>query len=264
MSPQLIFFLGALVVAALLVVTELLARAGHTSFLRSVLIGYDNRTSTSKTFIFMWTLLVAWAIISLLIAGVVAGQQACAALTAAQLAQPGAQTCLSTNDKLGLLQLGWQQFLTSGLSANYLVLLGVPAAAGVASKVITQTKDSAGTVTKSKNEGKQTVADRVSQVFSADDGTTDIGDFQYVVFNLITAAVFVGAFLRRADCVGGDGHPTERADVLGDLRGAGDEPAQLDGLRERLRGADRLGRGVRIGRRERVAGQFDARAGGLR
>ena len=40
------------------------------------------------------------------------------------------------------------------------------------------------------------VAWAIISLLIADDGTTDIGDFQYVVFNLITAAVFVGAFLR--------------------------------------------------------------------
>ena len=36
-----------------------------------------------------------------------------------------------------------------------------------------------------------TLAARVMQVFSSDDGTTDIGDFQYVIFNVVTAIYFV-------------------------------------------------------------------------
>ena len=39
-------------------------------------------------------------------------------------------------------------------------------------------------------------AARVAQIFSADDGTTDIGDFQYVIFNLVTAVYFVAELVR--------------------------------------------------------------------
>jgi hypothetical protein len=36
---------------------------------------------------------------------------------------------------------------------------------------------------------------RIAEIFSSDDGTTDIGDFQYLIFNLVTAAYFVSQFL---------------------------------------------------------------------
>jgi hypothetical protein len=46
-----------------------IARIGKASFLTSVILSQDNRTSTSKTFVFMWTLLIGWALVSMFILG---------------------------------------------------------------------------------------------------------------------------------------------------------------------------------------------------
>ena len=70
--------IGAGIIIVLLAATEVLARVSHGSFLRSVILGQDNRTSTSKTFIFVWTVLVSWALLSLLVAGQVLHQHKCA------------------------------------------------------------------------------------------------------------------------------------------------------------------------------------------
>ena len=73
-----ILLIGAGVVLALLGIVEVVAQAGaHTSFLATVILGQDNRTSTSKTFVLMWTLLVGWALISLLIAGQIIKTHSC-------------------------------------------------------------------------------------------------------------------------------------------------------------------------------------------
>lgn len=189
--------IGAGIIIVLLAATEILARLSvrNGSFLRSVILGQDNRTSTSKTFIFVWTVLVSWALLSLLVAGQVLHQHKCANimdLTAA------VKACSANHDKLGLLQIGWRRFVAGGLTGSYLLLLGIPAAAGVAAKAITQSQVATSKITKpaaTAPEGTTIVA-RLSQVFSADDGTTDIGDFQYVVFNLVTAAYFVAHFIR--------------------------------------------------------------------
>src|ERR1700744_4905254 len=58
---------GAIVV--LFALLEALAQLAGGSFLSSVILGADKRTSTSKTFVFLWTMLVGWALIALLIAG---------------------------------------------------------------------------------------------------------------------------------------------------------------------------------------------------
>ena len=183
--------IGAGAVLGLLAIVEAVARVGvHKSFLATVILGQDNRTSTSKTFIFMWTLLVGWALTSLLIAGEIINTHSCVNMKRA------IKACMAQKDQIGLMQIGWHNFLAAGLSGSYLVLLGVPAAAGVAAKAITQTKADAGTLIKSTASGKQSTASRIAQIFSADDQTTDIGDFQYVIFNLITAVYFVAEFVK--------------------------------------------------------------------
>jgi hypothetical protein len=93
------------------------------SFLATVILGKDGRTSTSKTFILMWTLLVAWALIALLIAGEFVSTHAC--VPPSDIAN-AAQKCRAAADEVGLLQVGWLHFLHAGLSGSYLVLLGVP------------------------------------------------------------------------------------------------------------------------------------------
>jgi hypothetical protein len=202
------FLLGAAAIALLLLVVEVIARFAHSSFLTSVIMGADNRTSTSKTFIFMWTLLVAWALASLVIAGELINTHSCAA---GSVVASLITSCRSKHDYVGLLQIGWKQFVASGLTQGYLVLLGVPAAAAVSAKAITQSKSDAGTVVKSTAPEKQGILPRVAQVFSADDQTTDIGDFQYMVFNLILAAYFVARFLQ----ANGDGLPALPDTLLG-------------------------------------------------
>ena len=52
---------------------------------------------------------------------------------------------------------------------------------------------------------------RIAEIFSADDGTTDIGDFQYLIFNLVTAVYFVAQFLNPD----GTGLPTIPDTLLG-------------------------------------------------
>jgi hypothetical protein len=168
------------------------------------MIGEDGRTSTSKTFVLMWTLLVAWAIVALLIAGAVLTLEPC--VTA------GHSTNQCMGDPIGLLQLGWQAFLANGLDAGYLVLLAVPAGAAIAAKAITQSKvDTGVTPPVPLSAGDKRPSARISQVFSADDGSTDIADFQYVIFNVLLATYFVIQVLR----VSAVGLPALPATLLG-------------------------------------------------
>lgn len=209
LTQNLAFLLGAAAIVVVLALVEAVARIRGGSFLTSVVIGEDNRTSTSKTFLFVWTLLVGWALFTLVIVGEVIRGHACASgsdLTTA------ITMCKSAHDGVGLLQIGWKQFTTSGLSNAYLVLLGIPAATAVGAKAITQSRADSGAVVKTTHPtAKQGVVQRLAQIFSADDQTTDIGDFQYLVFNLITAAFFVAGFLQ----VTGQGLPTIPDTLLG-------------------------------------------------
>lgn len=198
MSAVGIYLTAAGAVLVVLLVTEGLARVasgGKTGFLSTVVLGADGRTSTSKTFILMWTLLVAWALASLLIAGELVPQHACVA----GAPQKAVKLCTGAHDDVALLQIGWRHFLNAGLLGSYLVLLGIPASAGIAAKAITQSRaiSSPGSKTEAKaSGGKNGLLPRLAEIFSADDGTTDIGDFQYVIFNLITAVYFVSKFVK--------------------------------------------------------------------
>ncbi len=182
-------------ILALLLLVEGFARWAGTGkgFLTTVVLGQDGRTSTSKTFILLWTLLVGWALVSLLIAGEFVGKHACATLARGN----PVIACTKAHDDVGLLQLGWLHFLHVGVVGSYLVLLGIPATAGVAAKGITQSKVISGAVVKSEpSPSEKGIGPRLAEIFSADDGTTDIGDFQYVIFNLITAVYFVSNFVK--------------------------------------------------------------------
>ena len=196
MSLAGVALVAAGVVIALLLVIEAFARSVGAGFVTTVIRGQDGRTSTSKTFILMWTLLVGWALIALLSAGELVGAHRCASAgtaTAAAIAA-GIRRCTHAGDPLALLQLGWHHFMRAGLAGGYLVLLGVPAAAGIAAKGITQAQVQSGTAVKKPVQGRGPAA-RIAEIFSADDGTTDIGDFQYLIFNLVTAGYFVAQFL---------------------------------------------------------------------
>lgn len=208
MSLATIALIAALAVLVVLVLVELIARAVGARFFSTVILGQDGRTSTSKTFILMWTLLVGWALIALLIAGEFVPTHACVPPTDIANAAYG---CKTHGDEVGLLQVGWLHFLHAGLSGSYLVLLGVPAAAGVAAKGITQSQaNGTGFKTPKTGDGSAPFA-RVAEIFSADDGTTDIGDFQYLIFNLVTAVYFVSQFLNPD----GSGLPTIPDTLLG-------------------------------------------------
>lgn len=207
MSLAGIALIAAGAILVLLLVVEGIAQAGGGSFFASVIVGQDCRTSTSKTFILMWTLLVGWALVSLLIAGEFVSAHACVSAT-----NP-AKACAAGGDEVGLLQVGWRHFLNQGLAGSYLVLLGVPAAAGVAAKGITQQQVNSPTGFKTRKVRRRRfdLFARIAEIYSADDGTTDIADFQYLIFNLITAAYFVTQFLNPD----GSGLPTIPATLLG-------------------------------------------------
>lgn len=124
-----------------------------------------------------------------------------------------------------MFQVGWQRFLAAPLDAGYLVLLGIPATAAVGAKAITTSKTGSGATPKSTapdltviRDGNKVaapksaqLAQRVTQIFSSDDNTTDLGDFQYVFFNLLAAAFFIATILH----VTADGLPHLPDTLLG-------------------------------------------------
>ena len=128
------------------------------SWLGAILAGKDNRTSTSKTVVFAWTFAIAFGLLSLLIA-----------------------------DWLGD-SAPWNAQVAHGIQEEYLLLLGGPFAAAIVAKVAainqTETKPDA-----------PVGAARPEQLVNDDEGNTDLGDFQYILLNLIGLAFFFGAFI---------------------------------------------------------------------
>lgn len=128
---------------------------------RSLVIGQDNRVSTSKTAALVWTYTLAGALLSFLIAR--------------WLGHPE-----------GLDQLNGQ-----GLNAQYAVLIGGPLGAAILAKGIVSAQIDSGISAKP-------AADSASpgQLVQNDTGQTDLGDLQYLLFNVVALAFFYGDIFR--------------------------------------------------------------------
>ena len=123
------------------------------SFMGALVVGMDNRTSTSKAIATAWTFLIAWGLLSAVIALVLGAD------------------------------LTWPT-----LQEEYLLLLGGPFAAAVLAKYATSGQ------AESKPAG-EVGESSVAQLVTNDNGDTDLGDFQYVVFNVIGMAYFLSQFI---------------------------------------------------------------------
>jgi hypothetical protein len=121
-----------------------------------LLVGTDNRVSTSKTTAALWTIILIYFIASM---ALIFGRQ---------------------QDKYRLL--------IQSISPLYLVLLGGPFAAAVLAKGIVSS--AVANQQTQKGQGTPTLGD----VFSDDDGNTDLIDTQYIAFNILVAAIVVFQF----------------------------------------------------------------------
>jgi hypothetical protein len=133
-------------------------RKQRRTWLAAIVVGADNRTSTSKTIAFAWTLAVAWGLLSLLFA-------------------------LWLGD-----DTGWNLQNGLKLQDDYLLLLGGPYAAAVLAKGITSGRS------ETKTEGEQGKASP-AQLVTDDRGDAELGDLQYTLFNVIALLFFIGAFI---------------------------------------------------------------------
>jgi len=194
--------LGSLLVLAIiaqLVVIKAQPRAdGVVSFrrrgLKALVIGADGRASTSKLQAVLWTFAVVFALVFLLVwgrstrcgdSGVRDGPRCQAAATA---------------------RAAFSRTVNHPPQADYYVLLGFPLTAALAAKALTSSKVASGTLTKPPagangptpegGGGKSVgVVKGLSEVVANDQGETDLLDFQYFAFNLVTLAFFFVEFL---------------------------------------------------------------------
>lgn len=136
-------------------------RRMRVSLLRSIVVGKDNRTSTSKTVAFAWTYAITFGLVSVIVAK--------------WLGTPG----------------GYDKLIANGLQENYLLFLGGPYAAAVLAKykAVSDAQGDAGKPAAPVGSAgpKQLIAD--------DAGDGDLGDFQYVLFNVVTLGWYLGTFV---------------------------------------------------------------------
>jgi hypothetical protein len=149
-------------------------REEKRSWLGGIVVGLDNRASTSKTIAFAWTLAVAWGLLSLIVA-----------------------VWLGDHEP-------WDKQVDLGLQEEYLLLLGGPFAAAVLAKYAASS-DAQAKTTAPVGDAK------LSELVNNDEGQTDLGDFQYVLFNVIALAFFFGDFIGDLD----KGFPTLPAVLTG-------------------------------------------------
>jgi hypothetical protein len=132
----------------------------RTVLLVALVNGRDGRWSTSKTSAILWTYAVWFAFITIL---------------------------LHTNG---------QGLSGAVLHQQYLVLMGLPVAAAVVAKGMTQSKVESGKLATKLNNGTETnVASGLGQLVSDDSGQPDLLDFQYFGFNVILLGYFFTRFL---------------------------------------------------------------------
>jgi hypothetical protein len=127
-----------------------------------MLVGKDKRISTSKTTAAVWTYLIASAFLGFVIAKFIGHPQAL------------------------------NRLMHSGLAGQYGLLIGGPLGAAIAAK---------GIVTRqvAKNAAAKTFATgspNLLQLVQNDVGETDLGDFQYVLFNFVAMVYFVGTLVQ--------------------------------------------------------------------
>jgi hypothetical protein len=133
-------------------------KAQRRSALGALISGKDHRTSTSKTVVFAWSLAVAFGLLSLLVA-----------------------VWLGDHEP-------WDAQVARGLQEEYLLLLGGPFAAAILAKYAAVSQSEAKT-------DAPVGTGNASQLIDDDQGDTDLGDFQYVLFNVIALAFFLGDFI---------------------------------------------------------------------
>jgi hypothetical protein len=126
-------------------------------------IGSDGRVSTSKLQFAMWTYAIAAVFI-------------------------------------GFLLQGDASAIQSQFQAQYLLLLGIPAVGAAGAKLITTSKVTGGVIDKpavedtpGDNADLPDPAQAVQQAVGGDSGGVDVGDLQYLVFNLVALVYFFAA-----------------------------------------------------------------------
>lgn len=185
---------------------------------KSLLIGADGRTSTSKFQALLWTLLLAWALLALTFQGetgfsivpdylALLGFPALALVFAkgivqqkldqGEIAKPPPS---SNKPNAGTAQLAQAHTQTQNAQATAEAAAAAddPARAVAAAQEATKAAGSAAqaaTAAISGNGNTRTFWSYVGDIVNNDSGSPDIVDFQYVTFNLVAATYFLINFI---------------------------------------------------------------------
>ena len=125
----------------------------------TLIIGKDKRVSTSKLQIVLWTYVIAFAVVSIL-----------------------------ANEAI-------DEFRKEDFNAEYLILLGSPAAAALLAKTFVLNKLANGTLAKPPAKTDPDFFKGFAQVITEDDGSADLFDFQYFLFTIAAITYFLWEFL---------------------------------------------------------------------
>lgn len=184
--------LAALAVAVLVVGGHLVLKsepapddpaARRRNGLKALVMGSDGRASTSKVQVVLWTFAVLYAFAFLLLWGRSAGCD-------------GNQQDTGQCQEAREARASFDEVTGRGIQEEYYVLLGLPLAAALASKAITSAKVADRDVVKQEIGAEHKGFTRgLAEVVADDDGETDLVDFQYFAFNLLTLAFFFTEFL---------------------------------------------------------------------
>jgi hypothetical protein len=152
--------------------------------IKSLVMGFDGRASTSKTQAVLWTFAVLYALTFLLLWGRSSG--------CGSPPQDKRELCQSAADARD----AFTGLMDEGLKPAYYVLLGFPFAAALAAKAMTQAKTKDKTLKKPRlPEGTKGVTQGLAEIVSNDKGESDLMDFQYFAFNLLALTFFFLEFL---------------------------------------------------------------------
>jgi hypothetical protein len=154
----------------------------------------DGRASTSKVGAVAWTYAILFAFSYMLVLG--------------RKLIVEAQT-----PKLEGFAKAFEDFINAGFQPEYFALLGFPLAAAVTAKALVTDKVVTGKMDKTPGE-MQGVASGVTELVTNDSGQTDLVDFQYLAFNVLTLVYFFVAFATLTAKSPSSGLPTIPATLL--------------------------------------------------
>jgi hypothetical protein len=126
-----------------------------------VVVGADKRLSTSKTVAAVWTYFVASSLLGFVLAKFAGFPQAL------------------------------ETMIHSGLAGQYAVLIGGPLGAAIAAKGIVSNQVGKSSSAKTSGEGLS-----AGQLVQNDSEETDLGDFQYILFNVVAMVFFIGSIIQ--------------------------------------------------------------------